>query len=250
MEQGQGVLPSLDMGVQLDREVDGPGMTIREPAEVSLSTGQPDLPSLGDVREGNYPALAAQAEAAGDPELSAQIMRIGEQMSSQDMELAETSSVVKFTDSNGEERTTYAKQDRLSGRFLNSSTGRFIPRDAVVKVQSTEQLTAISREITRASSKLEPLSETRVALLDTMSSAERLNELAYRSPGVLTTVGNLGPQLLTRLRSEFNAINNLYLSGATDREIYAAINERAGRRNCRCVPRRRTFQRRGASVRL
>jgi hypothetical protein len=183
----------------------------------------PDLPSLGDVREGNYQALAAQARDAGDEGLAEQIEQLGVQMSGSNMELGEDEISITFTDTNGEERTTLARQDMRTGRFVNLATSRPIPRDAVTRAVPVDQIGAFGKEYSRVATRVEPLQEARTALLDTMSSAERLDELARRSPGILTTVGNTGARLVTRLQNEFKALNDLVKNGATDEEIEAQI---------------------------
>jgi hypothetical protein len=412
MEQGQGVLPSLDMGVQLDREVDGPGMTIREPAEVSLSTGQSEFnpedyagmdaselqvlinttddpqskanlqrvydakqavqganfnpeeyaskpaselraliavtddpekravlesmlaaqqegfkpekyvdmplpqldalinstqdtqfradlqrvydakqevqtddfnpidyagmdlvelevaiattkdPQLKANLQGVYearkaaeqgssdfeaekyikmdlPALGALISVTEDEELKTNLQRVydAKQEANSGMDLGETPLALEYTDSSGEVRITSVLRDNNSGDYFTQATRRRISQDAAIDATPMAQITGLNEEIARASPELGPLGEAQNALLNMMSTAETLNKIAGRSPTVLTTSGNFGPQILTRLRSEFNAINNLYLSGATDREIYAAINERAGPH--RPWPRRR-----------
>jgi hypothetical protein len=402
MEQGKGVLPSLDMGVQLDREVDGPGMTIREPAEVSLSTGQSEFnpedyagmdaselqvlinttddpqskanlqrvydakqavqganfnpeeyaskpaselraliavtddpekravlesmlaaqqegfkpekyvdmplpqldalinstqdtqfradlqrvydakqevqtddfnpidyagmdlvelevaiattkdPQLKANLQGVYearkaaeqgssdfeaekyikmdlPALGALISVTEDEELKTNLQRVydAKQEANSGMDLGETPLALEYTDSSGEVRITSVLRDNNSGDYFTQATRRRISQDAAIDATPMAQITGLNEEIARASPELGPLGEAQNALLNMMSTAETLNKIAGRSPTVLTTSGNFGPQILTRLRSEFNAINNLYLSGATDREIYAAINERA-----------------------
>jgi len=184
-----------------------------------------DWRNISTVREGNWRAIAAKAEEAGDTDYAERVRALGEQFEEGGYSLSDQTYVITYQDENGQTRRVTAPVDENTGRFIDLSTGNEIGRDRLVgDAIPSDNVSGFLKEYARISGRVEPFQERRGALLDTMRSAQSLENLVRQNDNILTSIGGGGTRLINGLRQEFDALNALASSGATNQEIDAEIN--------------------------
>jgi hypothetical protein len=218
-ENAQGyVADALAAGDQRSAEA------IRRYAE-TLPGVQDDWRDISTVREGNWRSIVAKAEEAGDVDYAERVRALGEQFDEGGYSLSDQTYVITYQDDNGQTRRVTAPVDEDTGRFIDLSTGKAIERDRLVgNAIPSENVSGFLKEYARISGRVEPFQERRGALLDTMRSAQSLENLVRQNDNILTSIGGGGTRLINSLRQEFDALNALVSSGASGQEIDAEIN--------------------------
>jgi len=194
-------------------------------AAEQFSADEEDWRDISTVREGNWRSIAAKAEEAGDTDYAERVRALGEQFEEGGYSLSDQTYVITYQDENGQTRRVTAPVDENSGQFVDFSTGNVIGRDRLVgNPIPSQDISGFTKEYARISGRVEPFQERRGALLDTMRSAQSLENLVRQNDNILTSIGGGGTRLINSLRQEFDALNELVSSGATGQEIDAEIN--------------------------
>jgi hypothetical protein len=190
-----------------------------------FSTDDEEWRDISTVREGNWRSIVAKAEEAGDVDYAERVRALGEQFDEGGYSLSDQTYVITYQDDNGQTRRVTAPVDEDTGRFIDLSTGKAIERDRLVgNAIPSENVSGFLKEYARISGRVEPFQERRGALLDTMRSAQSLENLVRQNDNILTSIGGGGTRLINSLRQEFDALNALVSSGASGQEIDAEIN--------------------------
>jgi len=190
-----------------------------------FSGDQDDWRDISAVREGNWRSIAAKADEAGDVDYAERVRALGEQFDEGGYSLSDQTYVITYQDDNGQTRRVTAPVDENTGRFIDLSTGNAIERDRLVgDAVPSENVSGFLKEYARISTRIEPFQEQRGALLDTMRSAEALENIVLENDDILTSIGGSGAKLINGLKQEYKALNALVTSGANEQEISAEID--------------------------
>lgn len=180
---------------------------------------------ISTVREGNWRSIAAKADEAGEVDYAERVRVLGKQFDEGGYSLSDQTYAITYRDDNGQTRRVTAPVDENTGRFIDLSTGNAIERRRLVgDAVPSENVSGFLKEYARISGRVEPFQERRGALLDTMRSANSLENLVRQNDDILTSIGGGGARLVNSLRQEYDALNSLVTSGATDQEISSEID--------------------------
>ena len=138
----------------------------------------------------------------------------------------------KITDENGEEVTIMSTTAPSAQGIYDIENRRLVPPDAITRNDSMKTLGDMADLVAQANDKtLKPVREARSQTATMLESARRLESFVDPqqggNPAILTTVGGDVTKLIDRLGNEYEALNNLYLSGADNETVMQYIDNQA-----------------------
>jgi hypothetical protein len=138
----------------------------------------------------------------------------------------------KITDENGETVTVMSTTAPSAQGIYDIENRRLVPPDAITRNDSMKTLGDMADLVAQANDKtLKPVREARSQTATMLESARRLESFVDPkqggNPAILTTVGGDVTKLIDRLGNEYEALNNLYLSGADNETVMQYIDNQA-----------------------
>jgi len=138
----------------------------------------------------------------------------------------------KITDENGETVTVMSTTAPSAQGIYDIENRRLVPPDAITRNDSMKTLGDMADLVAQANDKtLKPVREARSQTATMLESARRLESFVDPkqggNPAILTTVGGDVTELIDRLGNEYEALNNLYLSGADNETVMQYIDNQA-----------------------
>jgi len=138
----------------------------------------------------------------------------------------------KITEENGETVTVMATTAPSAQGIYDIENRRIVPPDAITRNDSMKTLGDMADLVAQANDKtLKPVREARSQTATMLESARRLESFVDPkqggNPAILTTVGGDVTKLIDRLGNEYEALNNLYLSGADNETVMQYIDNQA-----------------------
>jgi hypothetical protein len=138
----------------------------------------------------------------------------------------------KITDENGETVTVMSTTAPSAQGIYDIENRRLVPPDAITRNDSMKTLGDMADLVAQANDKtLKPVREARSQTATMLESARRLESFVDPTqggnPAILTTVGGDVTKLIDRLGNEYEALNNLYLSGADNETVMQYIDNQA-----------------------
>jgi hypothetical protein len=137
-----------------------------------------------------------------------------------------------ITDENGETVTVMSTTAPSAQGIYDIENRRLVPPDAITRNDSMKTLGDMADLVAQANDKtLKPVREARSQTATMLESARRLESFVDPkqggNPAILTTVGGDVTKLIDRLGNEYEALNNLYLSGADNETVMQYIDNQA-----------------------
>lgn len=122
--------------------------------------------------------------------------------------------LVTYLDEAGEQQVTVAKLAADGSGFVDLTSLKPVsPVEGTSPLNMEMQSDLYDKFVKINTSLIKPLKEQRVAMVTTLGSAKKLDDLAKATPEILTTIGSAGPQILKRIGLEGKAAFDL-ISGA------------------------------------
>ena len=135
--------------------------------------------------------------------------------------------LITYLDESGQKQSTVAKMAADGSGFVDlTSLKPVVPAEGTQPVNMELQSDLYDNIVKINTSLIKPLKEQRVAMVTTLASAKKLDDIAKRSPEILTLVGGKVPAVLKRVGLETKALVDLFNSNGSIEGTLSTFDQR------------------------
>ena len=135
--------------------------------------------------------------------------------------------LITYLDASGEKQSTVAKMAADGSGFVDlTSLKPVVPAEGTQPLNMELQSDLYDNIVKINTSLIKPLKEQRVAMVTTLASAKKLDDLARDNPEILTTVGGKIPAVLKRVGLETKALVDLFNSNGSVEGTLSTLDQR------------------------
>jgi len=135
--------------------------------------------------------------------------------------------LITYLDASGEKQSTVAKLAADGSGFVDlTSLKPVVPAEGTQPLNMEQQSDLYDNMVKINTSLIKPLKEQRVAMVTTLASAKKLDDLARDNPEILTTVGGKIPAVLKRVGLETKALVDLFNSNGSVEGTLSTLDQR------------------------
>lgn len=135
--------------------------------------------------------------------------------------------LITYLDESGEKQSTVAKMAADGSGFVDlTSLKPVVPAEGTQPLNMELQSDLYDNIVKINTSLIKPLKEQRVAMVTTLASAKKLDDIARRSPEILTVVGGKVPAVLKRVGLETKALVDLFNSNGSIEGTLSTLDQR------------------------
>ena len=135
--------------------------------------------------------------------------------------------LITYLDESGEKQSTVAKMAADGSGFVDlTSLKPVVPAEGTQPLNMELQSDLYDNIVKINTSLIKPLKEQRVAMVTTLASAKKLDDIAKRSPEILTVVGGKVPAVLKRVGLETKALVDLFNSNGSIEGTLSTLDQR------------------------
>lgn len=135
--------------------------------------------------------------------------------------------LITYLDESGQKQSTVAKMAADGSGFVDlTSLKPVVPAEGTQPLNMELQSDLYDNIVKINTSLIKPLKEQRVAMVTTLASAKKLDDIAKRSPEILTVVGGKVPAVLKRVGLETKALVDLFNSNGSIEGTLSTLDQR------------------------
>jgi len=197
-------------------------------AQLAARPGEPfNITDYDDVKDATLKTLIN--DPATDPKkvTSLQALLSNRNNTAPKVDTKSQDYLITYLDESGEKQSTVAKMAADGSGFVDlTSLKPVVPAEGTQPLNMELQSDLYDNIVKINTSLIKPLKEQRVAMVTTLASAKKLDDIAKRSPEILTVVGGKVPAVLKRVGLETKALVDLFNSNGSIEGTLSTLDQR------------------------
>jgi hypothetical protein len=197
-------------------------------AQLAALPGEPfDLTDYDDVKDSTLQTIIAAKGTDPKKVTALQALLSNRANTAPKVDTKSQDYLITYLDEAGEQQSTVAKMAADGSGFVDlTSLKPVVPAEGTQPLNMELQSDLYDNIVKINTSLIKPLKEQRVAMVTTLASAKKLDDLARDNPEILTTLGGKIPKVLKRVGLETKALVDLFNSNGSVEGTLSTLDQR------------------------
>jgi len=205
-----------------------PEEKVEAAAQLASLPGEPfDITDYDDVKDATIQTIIAAKGTDPKKVTALQALLSNRANTAPKVDTKSQDYLITYLDEAGQKQSTVAKMAADGSGFVDlTSLKPVVPAEGTQPVNMELQSDLYDNIVKINTSLIKPLKEQRVAMVTTLASAKKLDDIARRSPEILTVVGGKVPAVLKRVGLETKALVDLFNSNGSIEGTLSTLDQR------------------------